>query len=52
MLEWNRRMSGGEKVGPEYEEMADNLEAGQWPDMGKLKAEQSKEAGETSDESE
>jgi putative FmdB family regulatory protein len=52
LAEWNSRMSGGEKTGPEYEEAVDNLKAGQWPDVSKLKAEHSKEAGETSGESE
>lgn len=52
LAEWNKRISRGEKVGPEYEEVVDNLEAGQWPDMGKLQAEYFKETGETSEESE
>ena len=51
LAEWNKRMSRGEKVGPEYEEVVDKLEAGQWPDIGKLQADYLKEAGETSEES-
>ena len=31
MAEWNRRMSGGEKSPPEYEEMTDRMEMGEWP---------------------
>ena len=38
LAEWNMRMSGGEKVGPGYEEAMDSLEAGQWPAGGKLRA--------------
>ncbi|MFC1977280.1 zinc ribbon domain-containing protein [Chloroflexota bacterium] len=52
LAEWNSRMSQGEQVGPEYEEAMDNLKAGQWPDVGKLKADHAKEAGETSEGSE
>ncbi len=52
LAEWNIRMSRGEKVGPGYEEAMDNLEAGQWPDVGKLQADYAKEAGETSEGSE
>ena len=52
LVEGNKRISRGEKVGPEYEEMVDNLEAGHWPDMAKIKAEHFKETGETSGEAE
>ena len=31
MAEWNRRMSGGEKVSPEYEEMVERMDRGEWP---------------------
>ncbi len=31
MAEWNRRMSGGEKPTPEYEEITERMEAGEWP---------------------
>ena len=31
LAEWNKRMSQGEKVAPEYEEMLDRLEAGEMP---------------------
>jgi len=51
LAEWNKRMSRDEKVGPEYEEVVDKLEAGQWPDISKLQADYLKEAGETSEES-
>ena len=51
LAEWNKRMSRGEKVGPEYEEVLDNLEAGQWPDVHKLQADYFKEAGEASEKS-
>ena len=49
LAEWNMRMSGGEKVGPGYEEAMDSLESGQWPDVAKLKADYAKEGGETSE---
>jgi putative FmdB family regulatory protein len=52
LAEWNARMSRGETVRPEYEEAMSNLEAGQWPDVDKLKADHAKEAGETSEGSE
>ncbi len=52
LAEWNKRMSRGEGVAPEYEEVVDNLEAGQWPDVSKLQADYLKETGETSEESE
>jgi hypothetical protein len=31
MAEWNKRMSGGEKSTPEYEEITERLETGEWP---------------------
>ncbi len=31
LAEWNKQMSQGEKVTPEYEEMLDRLEAGEMP---------------------
>lgn len=31
LAEWNRRMSRGEKVTPEYEEMFDKMERGEMP---------------------
>ena len=31
MAEWNRRMSGGEKVSPEYEEIVERMDNGEWP---------------------
>jgi hypothetical protein len=31
MAEWNKRMSGGEKPAPEYEEITDRMERGEWP---------------------
>ena len=31
MAEWNKRMSGGEKAAPEYEEITDRMERGEWP---------------------
>lgn len=31
LAEWNKRMSRGEQVAPEYEEMIDSLEKGQMP---------------------
>jgi len=31
LAEWNRRMSGGEKSAPEYEEMTERMERGEWP---------------------
>jgi hypothetical protein len=30
LAEWNRRMSGGEKSHPEYEEMTERMERGEW----------------------
>ena len=34
LAEWNRRMGGGEKVAPEYEEMVQRLEHGEMPAEG------------------
>ena len=31
LAEWNKRMSRGEKVAPEYEEMVDKMEKGEMP---------------------
>ena len=31
IAEWNRRMTGGEKVPPEYEEITKRMEGGEWP---------------------
>jgi putative FmdB family regulatory protein len=31
MAEWNKRMSGGEKAPPEYEEITDRMGRGEWP---------------------
>ena len=31
MAEWNKRMTGGEKSSPEYEEITDRMERGEWP---------------------
>jgi len=31
IAEWNRRMSSGEKSPPEYEEMTERMEKGEWP---------------------
>ena len=31
LAEWNRRMSQGEKVAPEYEEMTERMERGEQP---------------------
>jgi len=31
LAEWNRRMSGGEKVAPEYEEITERMERGEQP---------------------
>jgi len=31
MAEWNKRMSGSEKPPPEYEEITDRMEQGEWP---------------------
>jgi hypothetical protein len=31
LAEWNKRMSGGEKSSPEYEEITDRMERGEWP---------------------
>ncbi len=31
LAEWNKRMSGGEKVAPEYEETVERLEHGEMP---------------------
>ena len=31
VAEWNRRMSGGEKCPPEYEEITERMETGEWP---------------------
>ncbi|MFC2034650.1 FmdB family zinc ribbon protein [Chloroflexota bacterium] len=33
LAEWNRRISRGEGVAPEHEEMLDRLEAGEMPDV-------------------
>jgi len=31
IAEWNRKMSSGEKSSPEYEEMTERMERGEWP---------------------
>jgi putative FmdB family regulatory protein len=31
IVEWNRRMTGGEKARPEYEELTERMEGGEWP---------------------
>ncbi len=31
ITEWNKRMSGGEKSPPEYEEITERMEGGEWP---------------------
>jgi len=31
LIEWNKRMSGGEKPPPEYQEIAERMERGEWP---------------------
>ncbi len=31
LIEWNKRMSGGEEAGPEYEEITERMERGEWP---------------------
>jgi hypothetical protein len=31
LAEWNRRMSGGEKSAPDYEEITQRMERGEWP---------------------
>lgn len=31
LAEWNRRMSQGERVAPEYEEITGRMERGEWP---------------------
>jgi len=31
MVEWSKRMSGGEKLAPEYQEITERMEAGEWP---------------------
>jgi hypothetical protein len=31
IVEWNRRMSSGEKPHPEYEEITERMERGEWP---------------------
>ena len=31
LADWNKRMSQGEKAGPEYEEITERMERGEWP---------------------
>lgn len=31
LAEWSRRMSGGEESPPEYEELTDRMQRGEWP---------------------
>ena len=31
LAEWNKRMSSGEKSPPEYEEITEKMERGEWP---------------------
>lgn len=31
MAKWNRRMGGGEKPSPEYEELTERMDRGEWP---------------------
>jgi hypothetical protein len=47
LAEWNRRMSRGEKVAPEYAEMLDKMEQGEMPEGNAAKStgEPTEEAG-------
>lgn len=31
IAEWNKRMTGGEKSAPEYQEITERMEEGEWP---------------------
>jgi len=31
LIEWSKRMSGGEKPPPEYQEITERMEGGEWP---------------------
>ena len=31
LAEWNKRMSGDDKAGPEYEEITEKMDRGEWP---------------------
>ena len=31
IAEWNKRMTGGEKSAPEYQEITERMEKGEWP---------------------
>ena len=31
IAEWNKRMTGGERPAPEYEEITERMETGEWP---------------------
>jgi len=31
IAEWNKRMTSGEKPAPEYQEITERMEAGEWP---------------------
>ena len=46
LAEWNKKMSRDEKVAPEYEEVVDKLEAGEMPDVDKLKEDYKPQIGE------
>ena len=52
MAEWNRRMTGGEKPSPEYEELVERMDRGEWP-VEQMEAKRKEfEAGMTGEESE
>jgi hypothetical protein len=31
LIEWNKRMTGGEEAPPDYEEITERMERGEWP---------------------
>jgi len=31
LIEWNKRMTGGEEPPPDYEEITERMEKGEWP---------------------
>ena len=44
LIEWNKRMSGGEKPPPEYQEITERMERGEWP-AGQIEQKRREAAG-------
>jgi hypothetical protein len=51
LAEWNSRMSGGEKSPPEYEEITEKMERGEWP-VGQIETKRKEFSGQGESSSE